>query len=151
MGVGGPNISPPEDAPVAQCVANSPGNPTQVLLTDVEAEHIPGCNMAFRKTALDAIGGFDPQFRAAGDDVDICWRLRDNGGSLGFSPGAVVWHHRRSTVRAYLKQQVGYGRAEAALARKWRHRRNEIGQFEWHGTIYGGGQRRVLSFRKPRV
>ena len=151
VGVGGPNISPPDDAPVAQCVANAPGNPAHVLLTDVEAEHIPGCNMAFRKAALDEIGGFDPQFRSAGDDVDVCWRLRDNGGTLGFSPAAVVWHHRRASLRAYLKQQIGYGRAETALAWKWKDRRSEIGQFEWHGTIYGAGHARVLSFRKPRV
>ena len=43
--------------------------------SDTEAEHIPGCNMAFRREALLEIGGFDPQFRAAGDDVDVCWRL----------------------------------------------------------------------------
>ena len=48
---------------------------TQVMLTETEAEHVPGCNMAFRKTALTAIGGFDPRFRTAGDDVDICWQL----------------------------------------------------------------------------
>ena len=33
--------------------------------------------MAFRKTALEAIGGFDPRFRTAGDDVDECWRLQE--------------------------------------------------------------------------
>ena len=35
-----------------------PGWPTHVLLSDDEAEHIPGCNMAFRKACLQAIGGF---------------------------------------------------------------------------------------------
>ena len=69
-GVGGPNLTAPGDGPVAECVANAPGNPVHVLLSDDEAEHIAGCNMAFRKTALQAIGGFDPQFRVAGDDVD---------------------------------------------------------------------------------
>ena len=29
-----------------------------------------------RRDALQEIGGFDPMFRAAGDDVDLCWRLR---------------------------------------------------------------------------
>src|SRR5262249_30950888 len=47
VGAGGPNISPPDDGPIAACVANSPGNPVHVLLSDTEAEHIPGCNMAF--------------------------------------------------------------------------------------------------------
>ncbi len=40
---------------------------------------MPGCNMAFRKSALEEIGGFDERFRVAGDDVDICWRLQEVG------------------------------------------------------------------------
>ena len=74
--IGGPNLSPASDPPVAQCVARSPGGPTHVLLTDTLAEHVPGCNMAFRKSCLEEIGGFDPIFHAAGDDVDICWRIQ---------------------------------------------------------------------------
>ena len=42
-----------------------------VLESDQVAEHIPGCNMAFRRSALQAIGGFDVRFRAAGDDVEV--------------------------------------------------------------------------------
>jgi GT2 family glycosyltransferase len=112
VGVGGPNITPPEDGLIAECIGHSPGNPTHILLTDQVAEHIPGCNMAFRKTALQAVGGFDPQFRIAGDDVDICWKLQQRGWRLGFNPAAVVWHHRRSSVKAYWKQQLNYGKAE---------------------------------------
>ena len=90
VGVGGPNVPPPGDGPIAECVANAPGGPVHVLLSDREAEHIPGCNMAFRKTCLEAIGGFDPQFRTAGDDVDVCWRLQERGWTLGFHPAAMV-------------------------------------------------------------
>src|SRR5205085_7881011 len=67
-GVGGPNLSP-DDGRLAACVAASPGQPTHVLESDQVAEHVPGCNMAFRREALEAINGFDPQFRRAGDDV----------------------------------------------------------------------------------
>src|SRR6266511_2159664 len=135
--VGGPNIAPPTDGPIAECVAHSPGSPTHVLLSDREAEHIPGCNMAFRKSCLQAIGGFDPQFRVAGDDVDVCWRLQQRGWTLGFSPAAAVWHHRRNSVRAYLRQQNGYGRAEALLERKWPEKYNGAGQLKWAGRVYG--------------
>lgn len=114
-GVGGPNIAPPTDGGTADAVANSPGGPIHVLLTDDVAEHIPGCNMAFRRLALLAVGGFDPEFRVAGDDVDLCWRIQEAGGILGFTPAAMVWHHRRPSTRAYLKQQWGYGKAEAML------------------------------------
>jgi O-antigen biosynthesis protein len=139
VGVGGPNIAPPDDGLIAECVAHSPGNPVHILLSDSEAEHIPGCNMAFRKSALEAIGGFDPQFRVAGDDVDVCWRLQQNGWTLGYSPGAMVWHYRRNSIRAYWKQQHNYGKAESFLEKKWPEKYNLVGHITWAGRVYGNG------------
>jgi GT2 family glycosyltransferase len=150
-GVGGPNIAPPGDGAIAECVARAPGGPVHVLVSDREAEHIPGCNMAFRRACLEAIGGFDPQFRTAGDDVDLCWRLQERGWTLGFQPAAVVWHHRRNSVRTYWKQQIGYGRAEAMLERKWPEKYNGPGHVRWAGRIYGPGLTRMLGWRRPRV
>ena len=150
-GVGGPNIPVPGDGNTANCVANSPGGPAHVLLSDCEAEHIPGCNMAFRRSWLEAIDGFDPQFRQAGDDVDICWRTRERGGKLGFSPAAMVWHHYRRTVRAYWKQQMGYGKAEAMLERKWPEKYNSGGYATWAGHIYVNGIFRSLSLSRGRI
>ncbi len=144
-GVGGPNIAPVDDGPIADCIANAPGGPVHVLLSDSEAEHIPGCNMAFRKTCLQAVGGFDPQFRIAGDDVDICWQMQQRGWKLGFSPAAMVWHHRRNSVRAYLKQQKNYGKAEALLERKWPEKYNAPGHLTWAGRLYGAGIPHALS------
>ncbi|HEV2669969.1 MAG TPA: glycosyltransferase, partial [Gemmatimonadales bacterium] len=149
--VGGPNIAPPGDGPIAECVARSPGGPIHVLLTDRVAEHIPGCNMAFRKACLQAIGGFDAKFRVAGDDVDVCWRLQERGWTLGFSPAAMVWHHRRNSIRAYWKQQIGYGRAEAMLERKWPEKYNAPGHVRWAGRLYGRGLPSVLGWRRPRI
>src|SRR5215813_14172302 len=144
VGVGGPNLAPPCDGPVADCVANAPGGPVHVLLSDDIAEHIPGCNMAFRRRALLEVGGFDPGFRVAGDDVDLCWRLQERGGTLGFSPAAMVWHHRRNSVRAYWRQQKGYGRAEAMLQEKWPEKYNLAGYLSWTGRLYGKGLVRPL-------
>lgn len=107
------------------------------MLNDDEAEHLPGCNLAIRKSALDAIGGFNPVFRTAGDDVDVCWRLRDAGGKLRFIPAAMVWHHRRFTVKAYFQQQAGYGLAEAQLMKEHPQRFGPIGGARWRGAIYG--------------
>ncbi|MBS1886493.1 MAG: glycosyltransferase [Actinobacteria bacterium] len=146
-GVGGPNIPPVDDGFVAACVAAAPGGPIHVLVSDSEAEHVPGCNMAFRKEVLEEVGGFDERFRVAGDDVDICWRLQQAGHRLGFSAGAVVMHRRRDSVRRYLRQQYGYGKAEALLERKWPSRYNRAGSSRWSGRIYdapaqGGSRRR---------
>jgi GT2 family glycosyltransferase len=138
-GIGGPNIAPPGDGLIADCVANAPGGPVHVLLSDDVAEHIPGCNMAFRRERLTAIGGFDPRFRIAGDDVDICWRLQERGWTLGFTPSAAVWHHRRDSIKEYFKQQRNYAEAEALLAEKWPAKYNGIGHVSWHGRLYGKG------------
>jgi GT2 family glycosyltransferase len=151
VGIGGPNIPPEGDGCIAECVANAPGSPTHVLLSDQEAEHIPGCNMAFRKRALKEVDGFDPRFRAAGDDVDMCWRLRDRGWTLGFSPAALVWHHRRDSVRAYWQQQRGYGKAEGQLEEKWPEKYNSLGHLRWTGRVYDRGLTRALLRPRQRV
>jgi GT2 family glycosyltransferase len=148
---GGPNFPPPEDNLVPAAVAVSPGGPTHVLISDEVAEHIAGCNMAFRRDALLALGGFDPVYRAAGDDVDICWRFQDAGHTIGFSPAAIVWHFRRNTVGAYLKQQRGYGKAEALVYAKHPFRFNLFGQAKWLGRIYGDLSAALLLSRKPVI
>jgi GT2 family glycosyltransferase len=137
--VGGPNVPWPDAGEVAQCVANAPGGPTHVLISDTEAEHIPGCNMAFRRSALEAVGGFDARFHAAGDDVDMCWRLLDANFRIGFHAGPSVLHHRRRTLKGYFSQQRGYGQAEALLERKWPQKYSPAGHVNWSGRLYGNG------------
>ena len=151
VAVGGPNIAPGDISDVAKCVDKAPGGPVHILLTDQEAEHIPGCNMAFRKDTLQAVGGVDPQFRIAGDDVDVCWKLQQQGGTLGFNPAAMVWHHPRGSVRGYWRQQLNYGRAEALLERKWPEKYNSHGHVSWKGRIYADSHTRSLPLRRSRI
>jgi GT2 family glycosyltransferase/DNA-binding beta-propeller fold protein YncE len=135
VGSGGPNVVPPDDPPIAQCIARAPGGPTHVLLDDRIAEHVPGCNMAFRRDALLAIGGFNPIYLRAGDDVDVCWRLQARGGKIGFASAALVWHHHRASIKAYWKQQLGYGEGETWLMA---HHPEKFldGHMLWRGRIY---------------
>jgi GT2 family glycosyltransferase len=132
---GGPNVVPADDPWVAQCVARAPGGPTHVMFDDRIAEHVPGCNLAIRRDALLAIGGFNPIYLRAGDDVDVCWRLQARGWKLGFAPAALVWHRHRPSVRAYWRQQVGYGEGEVWL--QPHHPDKFVGsKIRWHGHIY---------------
>ena len=134
--VGGQSPAPAGGGFIADCVANAPGRPVHVLIHDVEAEHIPGCNMSFRRSVLEEIDGFDPVYHSAGDDVDICWRILDRGLKVGYQASAVTWHHCRNSIRAYWKQQIGYGKAEALLEAKWPEKYNSIGHLSWKGRIY---------------
>jgi O-antigen biosynthesis protein len=135
--VGGPNFTPPAQNWVQACVAAAPGGPNHVLLTDTIAEHIPGCNMAVCRWAFDSVGGFDVEYRKAGDDVDFCWRLQQAGCVITFSPAAIVWHHRRLTVGAFFRQQEGYGEAESLLRFKHLIFFGPTGAAKWRGQIYG--------------
>jgi hypothetical protein len=135
-GVGGPNLPPPEDPLGAQAVARSPGGPVHVLTSDDRAEHVPGCNMAFWKLVLTEVGGFDPVYRIAGDDVDLCWKVQDRNWKLGFHPAAVVWHHRRPGLGVYLRQQHEYGKAEALVEARHPERFTATGTARWRGHIY---------------
>jgi len=96
-GVGGPNLLPPEDGDVAECVANAPGGPAHVLLDDREAEHVPGCNMAFRRDWLRAVGGFDRRFRFYRNaDLDFSFAVRDAGWrAIRTEPLPVTRHQHR--------------------------------------------------------
>jgi hypothetical protein len=106
--------------------------------------------MAFRREYLLAINGFDPLYRKAGDDVDVCWRLQEAGGWITFAPAAVVWHHRRQGPSAYLKQQIGYGEAESLLFFEHPQKFNHRGEGKWRGVLYGDSLR-GLCFGDPII
>ncbi len=135
--IGGPNLAPTPDSRSLALTTAAPGAPTHVMIDDLTAEHLPGCHLSVKKSAFHDIGGFDPIFKTAGDDVDFCWRLRDHGHTLGFSGASFVWHHRRATPAKYLKQQNGYGKAEALLYKKHPHRFSK-GGIQWEGCVYQG-------------
>ncbi len=123
VAAGGPNFPPAPDSLLAAAIAAAPGQPREVRASDDSLAQMCGCNMAIARSTLIALGGFDPVFTAAGDDVDISWRLLKSGAALAYAPGAVVTHRRRRSIRAYLAQQRGYGTGEAILARKYPERR----------------------------
>jgi hypothetical protein len=55
--------------------------------------------MAWYRWAFESVGGFDVEYRKAGDDVDFCWRVQQAGHAIAFSPTAIVWHYRRFHAR----------------------------------------------------
>jgi hypothetical protein len=63
--------------------------------------------------------------------------LQQAGYWITFAPGAFVWHHRRQNPRDYLRQQIGYGEAEAFLRFKHPDRFTGLGDGKWRGVIYG--------------
>jgi glycosyltransferase involved in cell wall biosynthesis len=119
VAAGGPNFAPAANKAKAAAMAAAPGLPCEVRAGDDRLAQLCGCNMAITRAALRAVGGFDPDFTAAGDDVDLSWRLAERGETLASAPGATVIHDRRATLSAYLDQQRGYGSGEGMLYRRY--------------------------------
>ena len=61
------------------------------------------------------------------------------------------WHHRRNSLKAYWKQQQGYGKAEALLVEKWPLKYNALGHHSWRGQLYGYGITQALNFLPSRI
>lgn len=51
-----------------------------------------GCNLGFRRDALEATGGFDEEIGWYGEDTVAGWRVVDGGWERGFAADAVVVH-----------------------------------------------------------
>lgn len=63
------------------------------MSVSVEDGFYQTCNVGYRRTTLEAVGGFDETFRfPAGEDTDLAWRVRATGATTCFRADAVVRH-----------------------------------------------------------
>lgn len=90
-----------------------------------------GANMAFRRAALEAAGGFDPGLdlgtpaRGAGD-LDLFHRFLKAGFVLRYEPAAIVRHHHRREMPQLRRQLRDNGRSFGVyLLKLWRERRGD--------------------------
>jgi GT2 family glycosyltransferase len=58
-----------------------------------EPAWVSGACLLARKSALDAVGGFDERFFLYEEDADLCLRVRQEGWRVLYTPRAVVMHH----------------------------------------------------------
>jgi glycosyltransferase involved in cell wall biosynthesis len=82
-----------------------------------------GCNMAFRRTALEAAGPFDEALDtgpplAGGGDLDMLVRMARLG-TVVYEPSALVRHEHRATLDALGAQYRSWGLSWGAVLHKW--------------------------------
>lgn len=97
----------------------------------------PTANLAVRRSAFEAVGGFEEEMRT-GEDHDLCRRLYAEGFTVRYHPAAVVLHRHRETVGGMLRQALGIGGGQAHLLR--RHRPAvvvELPRLERYGEVAG--------------
>ena len=80
-------------------------------------------NMAVSRRAFFEVGGFDEGFAvvgAAGEDIDLSWRLQLSGRRLHFEPVALVHYRHRHDLREVWRQNLHYGLADVLLYKRYR-------------------------------
>ena len=71
---------------------------------------------AFRREAINAVGGFDERYTRA-QDWELNHRLRKNGGKIYFDPRLQVTYRPRPSIRKLAKQYFQYGRWRRVVSR----------------------------------
>jgi GT2 family glycosyltransferase len=100
------------------------------------APSFSGCNLAVRRRALFAVGGFDENLPYQPDDMDLCWRLFQRAGgdarTMAFAPLASVVHESSpGPYRRTLQDRAWFTVARDNLYFACRH------AGRWRGAVGG--------------
>jgi glycosyltransferase involved in cell wall biosynthesis len=127
--VGGPNLTPKVDPFLSQCigVVSASKITTAAMSTryvrdgfiakEVDETNLVSCNMFLRKSAFNAAGKFDTKL-FPNEENELMFRIKAAGYKLLYVPSLVVWHHRRNSIRKFVKQNFNYGRSRAQFLKK---------------------------------
>ncbi len=85
----------------------------------------PTCNLAIKRSVLDAVGLFDEVFElAASEDYDLCLRVRAAGHRIWFQPACTILHQHPTSLRPIIKRGLMHGREHVRLMSK--HGRDDL-------------------------
>lgn len=71
---------------------------------------LPGANSLYRKSAIEAVGGYDERCKRNFEDNDLGIRLRAHGYRLRYTPHAIAIHLRQDNLASLLKTAWGWSR-----------------------------------------
>lgn len=94
--------------------------------TPQQVDWVSGSCFLVRRSAFEAVGGFDEAYFMYAEDADLCWRLAGSGWSTAYVPASEVLHvqgvstdhhpyrmiveHHRSLIRFAWRTTVGWRR-----------------------------------------
>ena len=97
-----------------------------------EPEWVSASCFLARRSALEAVDGFDESFFLYEEDVDLCLRVRQAGGRILYTPEAEVVHHLgRSMARAPARARLEYHRSHLHFYAKHNSRAERLVLRAW--------------------
>src|SRR3989442_1452455 len=73
----------------------------------VEVDWLGGCNMSFRRKALEQVGGFDPAYTLTNtrEDMDLSFRVKRAGWRVVFNPAMAVVHFSARSTNDFFQER----------------------------------------------
>ena len=124
--------------------AREGGGPFARRTENLRGRRYLGCNLFFRRSVFEGVGGFDERFGrvAFREDTDLAHRVQKTGGRIRWMPSAVVTH------------PPGRGSWRTPLAHAWRYRNDPLlfrKDWRWYLTRVDVHQLGLVSIWKPRL
>ena len=68
------------------------------------------------------IGGFDERFFLYGEDLDLCWRIREEGFEVWYYPETQIIHRKgKSSSKHLIRSRIAFYEAMVLFSEKYRH------------------------------
>jgi GT2 family glycosyltransferase len=88
----------------------------------METASVSGAALMIRRSAWDALGGFDQQIFLYWEDTDLCWRAWLSGMRVLYIPSALIYHERGGSGggRAWSGEAAKHGLYVHLKLMRWR-------------------------------
>jgi cellulose synthase/poly-beta-1,6-N-acetylglucosamine synthase-like glycosyltransferase len=118
-GAGGPTVLPEVRTPAQRWAALRGFMDQKANFSHGFMPFLATANAAYRRSALEAVDGFEETFLSGGD-TDIAWRVQAfAGGRLAFAPEARIVHHFAEHWSELTSRSRRYASGHAAMKVRW--------------------------------
>ena len=78
--------------------------------------------MFMRRSLFEDLKGFDERFFMYGEDLDLCWRIREKGYRVWYHPAIQIIHLKgKSSAKRMLASRIAFYEAMILFSRKYQH------------------------------
>lgn len=87
-----------------------------------QVDAVSGSFMLIPTTLFREVGGFDEKFFLYGEDLDLCYRIREKGYEIWYYPETQIIHRKgKSSAKHQFSSRIAFYEAMLIFSKKYRH------------------------------